>query len=71
MAEDFTEIISKKHDEIFIPKYHNCETHAAIEFVFVPLFILKAIRSFVEFRCSDQKTAKDLSMLRDSVRKRL
>ena len=41
----------------YAPKDHNCETHVN-QYVIIPLFVLQAMQSFVQFICSEQKDAQ-------------
>jgi len=56
----------EEHDGLLGPRDHDCPTHVN-QYVFTPLFVLHAMRSFVEFICPKPGGAEVLSQLLDSV----
>ena len=42
----------EEEDGVLKPRDHNCETHVN-QFVFVPILVLRAMNSFIEFICNN------------------
>ena len=56
-----------EQDGMLGPRDHDCPTHVN-QYVFVPLLVLQAVDAFVRFICTDQRDARPMSELLDSVR---
>lgn len=54
-----------EHD-LFHPRDHSCETHVN-QYVYIPLIILHAIKSFLQFICLDPEVLQDLLNLLKTI----
>ncbi len=52
----------EEHDGMLAPRDHNCLTHVN-QYVFIPIFVLQAMRAFVEFVCTEAEDKEELSKL--------
>ena len=46
-----------EHDGVLGPRDHDCATHVN-QYVFIPIFVLQAVRAFVEFICAKTDDAE-------------
>lgn len=56
----------EENEGIFELRDHNCPTHIS-QYIFIPLFILQAIYSFIEFVCREKEDAEALTLLLNEV----
>ncbi|WP_139146303.1 DUF5677 domain-containing protein [Stenotrophomonas sp. HMSC10F06] len=57
-------------DGVLAPRDHNCSTHVN-QYVFVPLIVLDALRSFVRFVLSDPADSEEMIGLFDAIEKEI
>lgn len=55
-----------EHNGLLAPRDHDCATHVN-QYVFIPIFVLQAVRAFVEFICAQTGDAEGLSTLLNAV----
>jgi len=57
-----------EHDGLPAPRDHDCATHVN-QYVFIPIFVLQALRAFLGFICAKTSDAEELSILLNGVEK--